>query len=195
MVFYKCPGQDSRKLKVEIIKCSNCGYEIEFFSDELKRKCPKCKKDVFRENMPSCIEWCIYAEKCVGESYYKKYMKDKRELIKEKILKRVEEIIPEKMEIIKTVLKFIEEMVSERDPVHIIIPASILYFLDNEEKRRILNEFEFKKEDIDKICNPDRETYSLINDAVLLARKKIGENVELNQFLTEKGRKIYEGIL
>jgi predicted Zn-ribbon and HTH transcriptional regulator len=45
----KCPGQDTRKLKVEIVKCKNCGYEVEIFSDEIRRRCPKCKKYVFRE--------------------------------------------------------------------------------------------------------------------------------------------------
>jgi len=74
----KCPGQDTRNLKVEIVRCQNCGYDVEFFSDEIKRKCPKCKKDVFKEIIPNCIEWCTYAEKCVGETYYRKYMEDKK---------------------------------------------------------------------------------------------------------------------
>ncbi len=27
----KCPGTDQRYLKIEIIKCPSCGYELEIF--------------------------------------------------------------------------------------------------------------------------------------------------------------------
>ena len=33
----KCPGQDSRNLRVALYKCPNCGADVEIFSDELKR--------------------------------------------------------------------------------------------------------------------------------------------------------------
>ncbi|MBA3065085.1 phosphohydrolase [bacterium] len=63
---HRCPGTDPRFLKVEVHKCQ-CGYEVEIFSDEVKAKCPKCKKDVFRENTPSCIDWCKFSRECLGE--------------------------------------------------------------------------------------------------------------------------------
>ena len=44
----QCPGQDSRNLKIEILQCQNCGYNLEIFSDEIKIKCPKCKTLVCR---------------------------------------------------------------------------------------------------------------------------------------------------
>ncbi|MCM8817072.1 MAG: phosphohydrolase [Candidatus Omnitrophica bacterium] len=59
----KCPGTDSRFLKVEIKKCCKCGYEVEIFSDESKVKCPVCKNYV-RKEMASCIDWCRYAKLC-----------------------------------------------------------------------------------------------------------------------------------
>jgi NADH pyrophosphatase NudC (nudix superfamily) len=69
---FKCPGQDKRNLKLEIIACSKCGYKVEIFSDEVKVSCPKCKNLVCRERMPSCIDWCKYAKKCIGEDQYRK---------------------------------------------------------------------------------------------------------------------------
>jgi len=66
----KCPGIDSRYLRAKMIKCDNCGYKVEIFSDEMRAKCHKCKKYVYRKNMPSCIDWCKYAKECIG---YKKY--------------------------------------------------------------------------------------------------------------------------
>lgn len=63
----KCPGQDLRKLRVALYKCQNCGAEVELFSDELKVKCHKCSEYVYKEKMPSCIDWCPSARQCLGD--------------------------------------------------------------------------------------------------------------------------------
>ena len=68
----KCPGQDDRNIKAETIICSQCGYQLEIFSDEVKVKCPKCKNQVCRQRLPSCVDWCRYAKECVGEDQYNK---------------------------------------------------------------------------------------------------------------------------
>ena len=67
MTEFKCPGQDSRNIKPSALKCSNCGYMVEIFSDELKRKCPKCKKFVYQEKLPTCADWCKSARECIGK--------------------------------------------------------------------------------------------------------------------------------
>jgi NADH pyrophosphatase NudC (nudix superfamily) len=67
----KCPGQDLRTLRVSLHKCPNCGAEVEMFSDEVKIKCQKCGKIVYREKMPSCIDWCASARQCLGEERWK----------------------------------------------------------------------------------------------------------------------------
>ena len=72
----KCPGQDGRNIKPETIKCPDCGYEIEIFSDEVKVKCPKCKGLACRERLPSCVDWCKYARECVGEERWRQLRKE-----------------------------------------------------------------------------------------------------------------------
>ena len=72
---HRCPGTDPRFLKVEVHKCPHCGYEVEIFSDEAKTRCPKCKKDVYRETTPSCIDWCKYARECIGEKRWRELKK------------------------------------------------------------------------------------------------------------------------
>jgi hypothetical protein len=67
----KCPGQDDRNLKTEIITCPACGYKVEIFSDEIKVKCPKCKGLVCKERLPSCVDWCKAARQCIGEERWK----------------------------------------------------------------------------------------------------------------------------
>lgn len=67
----KCPGQDDRNIRVERLKCPDCGYEVEIFSDEIKVSCPKCKGLVCRERLPSCVDWCKAARECIGEEKWK----------------------------------------------------------------------------------------------------------------------------
>ncbi|MCX5711439.1 MAG: phosphohydrolase [Candidatus Omnitrophica bacterium] len=65
MIRDKCPGQDERNIKPGNLKCPNCGYAVEIFSDELKRRCPKCKKLVYQEKLPTCTDWCKSAQECI----------------------------------------------------------------------------------------------------------------------------------
>ncbi len=64
----QCPGADNLKIpELKIVKCPYCGGEVEFFSREVKSKCSECGKVVFREEKPSCIDWCPMAEVCFGK--------------------------------------------------------------------------------------------------------------------------------
>jgi NADH pyrophosphatase NudC (nudix superfamily) len=67
----RCPGQDDRNLTVSLFKCPGCGTEVEIFSDETRIKCRKCETYVYREKLPSCIEWCSKARECLGEERWK----------------------------------------------------------------------------------------------------------------------------
>jgi len=79
MTTFKCPGASSIiRPKPEYAKCPHCGKEIEIWSDEFRGKCSGCKKIVFKEEAPSCIEWCKYAKECVGEEKYNEYLKNKK---------------------------------------------------------------------------------------------------------------------
>ena len=78
-MLHKCPGNDTRKLTAEFIKCTSCLADVEIFSDETWRICPNCGEEVSREKMPNCIEWCQAAKECVGEERYNNYMNSKKE--------------------------------------------------------------------------------------------------------------------
>lgn len=66
----KCPGQDLRYWKPDDIfdiTCPECGASIEFWKDDPKLKCPKCKKSITNPKLDlSCAEWCKYAKECLG---------------------------------------------------------------------------------------------------------------------------------
>ena len=63
----KCAGQDFRNLRVSLHKCPKCKAEVEIFSDEIKIKCQKCVEIVYRDKVPSCIDWCVSARQCLGD--------------------------------------------------------------------------------------------------------------------------------
>ena len=68
----KCPGQDNRNLRVALYRCPTCETEVEIFSDEVKARCHRCGEMVYKEKMPSCIEWCASARECLGEERWKR---------------------------------------------------------------------------------------------------------------------------
>ncbi len=63
----RCPGQDSRNIQVESIKCPVCGYLLEIFSDEIRARCPACRGLICKNKLPSCVDWCKAAKECMGE--------------------------------------------------------------------------------------------------------------------------------
>ncbi|MBM3253372.1 MAG: hypothetical protein FJZ16_03890 [Candidatus Omnitrophica bacterium] len=70
----KCPGQNKQFWgpdDVCEVACSNCGYLVELFKDELKRKCPKCNKEIINPKMDlGCAMWCPKAKDCIGPERY-----------------------------------------------------------------------------------------------------------------------------
>ncbi len=74
----ECPGSGNIRTPIPSLKeCPGCGEEVEIWSDELRAKCTKCGATVFKENAPSCIEWCQSAKECIGEEKYNRLMEAK----------------------------------------------------------------------------------------------------------------------
>jgi len=74
-MFDKCPGAGNiRTPTLKIKKCPECGSEIEIFSTDVSVNCKRCGFTIY-EDLESCIQWCKYAEQCVGEELYRKLKK------------------------------------------------------------------------------------------------------------------------
>ena len=67
----QCPGQDMRYWKPGAIfdaPCPKCGSSVEFFKDELSRKCKNCGNKIVNPRMDfGCASYCQHAEQCLGE--------------------------------------------------------------------------------------------------------------------------------
>lgn len=172
-----CPGAKLlRQPAPEIFICPSCGEEVEIWTDEIKARCPNCKRTVFRNESMSCLDWCKYGKECVGNDIYEKHMKNRKGDIRQKLLEKLEEHFgkdKKRIDHAKEVLCFAEKLLkAEKADWHIVIPASILHDVGikaAEEKygsceahyqeqegppiaRNILLPLGLKLEEIDQIC-------------------------------------------
>jgi HD superfamily phosphodiesterase len=174
---FECPGaRKFRQPEPEFINCPFCKAEVEIWTDEFKTICPKCKKTVIRWQDASCLEWCNYAEECVGEQAYENYMKNVTVTLRDKLIKELEGYFgsdTKRINHAKKVMGYAEEILKkEQASWHIVIPASILHdvgikvaeerygssagHLQEKESpavaRKILLKLGISKERIDEIC-------------------------------------------
>ncbi len=53
--------------------CPVCGNLIEMFSIDTQMACENCGFVAYNDTL-SCVQWCKYAKKCVGEEMYNHMM-------------------------------------------------------------------------------------------------------------------------
>ena len=53
--------------------CPQCGNPVEVFSTDTEVVCDKCGFVIYND-MLSCVQWCKYARKCVGDQMYEQMM-------------------------------------------------------------------------------------------------------------------------
>lgn len=65
-----CPGQDTMFWSandVFEIPCGECGYGVEFFKDDAKRRCSRCGALIQNPKLNlGCAQWCEHAKDCLG---------------------------------------------------------------------------------------------------------------------------------
>lgn len=72
MVFEGCQSK-SKEITISEKICPQCGAEIEVFSVDTEVTCDECGFTVYNDAL-SCVQWCKYAKKCVGEEMYNHMM-------------------------------------------------------------------------------------------------------------------------
>ena len=63
-----CQGNPRTPTIIEKV-CPQCGDLIELFSIDTQMACEKCGFIAYNDTL-SCVQWCAYARKCVGEEMY-----------------------------------------------------------------------------------------------------------------------------
>jgi ribosomal protein S27AE len=78
VLFDRCPGAANlRTPTLAVKKCPQCGNEVEIFSSEPSAACERCGFVIWND-FASCIQWCRYAEQCMGEETVRKFRERKK---------------------------------------------------------------------------------------------------------------------
>ena len=72
MIMEGCQGKPRTPTSPEKIG-PNCGDPVELFSTDTQVACDKCGFVVYNDTL-SCVQWCKYARKCVGDEMYERMM-------------------------------------------------------------------------------------------------------------------------
>jgi hypothetical protein len=83
----RCPGSLAfTQPKPEYVECPDCGGDVELWSDEATGRCAACGATVIRNATQSCVDWCRYAQECLGADKYRSYRRMKAALRKPALL-------------------------------------------------------------------------------------------------------------
>ena len=72
MLYSGCQSK-SKEISIAEIICPQCGNPVEVFSTDTEVVCDKCGFVIYND-MLSCVQWCKYARKCVGDQMYEQMM-------------------------------------------------------------------------------------------------------------------------
>ena len=72
MIMDGCQGKP-RTPTIREKTCPVCGNTIEIFSTDTQVTCDKCGFVAYNDAL-SCVQWCQYARKCVGDEMYERMM-------------------------------------------------------------------------------------------------------------------------
>ena len=72
-----CQGKPKTPTIIEKT-CPRCGHEIELFSVDSQMPCENCGFVAYNDTL-SCVMWCQYARKCVGDELYEHMMEIARQ--------------------------------------------------------------------------------------------------------------------
>ena len=72
MIMSGCQGKPRTPTILEK-KCPQCRHDIEMFSIDTEARCENCGFVAYNDAL-SCVQWCKYARKCVGDEMYERMM-------------------------------------------------------------------------------------------------------------------------
>ena len=71
MIIEGCQGKPQIEIREKT--CPRCGHEIEIFSVDTEAVCENCGFVIYNDAL-TCVQWCQYAKKCVGEEAYEQLL-------------------------------------------------------------------------------------------------------------------------
>jgi hypothetical protein len=88
------------------VDCPKCGTAIEFFKDQVKKRCQQCREMVFNERMDlGCAKWCPSADSCVGPDNVAALELSEQRKARRANLVALLELVPEGQEAVRELFK------------------------------------------------------------------------------------------
>jgi HD superfamily phosphodiesterase len=142
----KCPGQDTRYWKLGAIfevKCPKCGSEVEFFKDDITRRCKQCGQGLLNPHVDfGCASYCHYAEQCLGD-LPAELLAEKDDLLKDRVAVETKRYLGQDFKRIghaANVARYAERMVNdERGDPAVVLCAAFLHDIGLHEAERKYN--------------------------------------------------------
>jgi Zn ribbon nucleic-acid-binding protein/HD superfamily phosphohydrolase YqeK len=181
----ECPGQDTMFWKqddVFEIECPKCGYHVEFFKYDVKRKC-RCGHEMVNPKIDfGCAQWCSYGDKCLEslpEDVRAVQKDEQNKRLRERILQEIKKYFGQDAKSIKHALrvaKYAEEILKiEGGHPLVILGAAYLHDIGMKEAKEKYGNPSWEDEeregaaaarDILKKLNIQREIYDEICDII-----------------------------
>jgi ribosomal protein S27E len=220
----KCPGQNTQFWgpdDIFTIECPKCGNAVEFFKDDIRRRCKNCSHMFLNPRLNlGCAGWCQYADQCIGTMGKEEFKDILTSAIKE-YFKGEDEKMGHALKILGFAEKILE---TEEGNPKVVIASAILYdigiyehekvcersHITDQEKnefsivREILKRSGAKKEIADEVCRIieyhgrshkiSTLNGKIVHDAVQLANLPESLKTEKRTFFTSAGQKMAEDI-
>jgi len=153
----KCPGQDSQYWKPGAIfeaRCPECGHAVEFFKDDVTRKCSHCGHRFLNPGLDfGCAAYCPHAEQCIG-NLPPELIAQKQDLLKDRVaieMKRTYRRDFKRIGHAMRAARYAEEIgKAEQANLAVVLTAAYLYGIgapEAERKRGIVEDRFLEEED------------------------------------------------
>ena len=150
MAIEKCPGQDKRFWRLEDIfdiRCPECDSSVEFWRDDIRRRCPSCGHEFANPKLDlACAEWCQYAKECLAGLT----LEDRLIIEMKKVFGDDERRIQRTMDVLCEEKKLLEER--RADPA-VVMASAILHDIDPPIAREILQRLGVANSLTNEICD------------------------------------------
>lgn len=116
------------------IECPKCGYQVEFFKFDVKRKC-RCGHEMVNPKIDfGCAQWCSYGDQCIEslpEEIRVIQKEEQNKRLKERIIQEVKKYFSHDVESVNhslKVAKYAEEILKiEGGHPHVVLGAAYLH--------------------------------------------------------------------
>ncbi len=112
MIMDGCQGKP-RTPTIREKTCPVCGNTIEIFSTDTQVTCDKCGFVAYNDAL-SCVQWCQYARKCVGDEMYERMMEIARRQKTERAAKEERDMtVAEKKKALRRKIRTMERILPQ----------------------------------------------------------------------------------